>query len=136
MTGVGSVEGRYSTVSLAPDRNGRLLLAKNPAGWAEMLSLLQSAPSRGCLIAFHSRTADGRDPSWIWDIDIEQLQGRPVSVWGERAADMSARLSYAGIPHTVHSSVAEAALALPAGNLDVVATYTAFREIAFGSGPR
>lgn len=134
MASVGSVEGRYSVVALAAGRQGRLLLAKNPAGWAEMLSLLDA--ERGCLIAFHSRTADGRDPSWIWDVDVEQLAGRPVAVWGERAADMSARLSYAGVPHTVHESVASAAAALPSGQLDVIATYTAFREIAFGSGPR
>lgn len=136
MREVGSVEGRYSTQTLAPDRMGRLLLAKNPAGWAEMLELLDLEPPRGCLIAFHSRIADGRDPSWIWDVPLERLAGRPVAVWGERAADMSLRLSYAGVEHSVHNSVRSAALALPAGGLDVIATYTAFREIAFGVGPR
>lgn len=136
MRSVGSVEGRYSTQELAPGQPARLLLAKNPAGWTEMLELLDLEIPRGCMIAFHSRIADGRDPSWIWDVPLERLAGRPVTVWGERAADMSLRLTYAGVEHTVHASPAAAAAALPPGGIDVVATYTAFREIAFGSGPK
>ena len=52
------------------------------------------------LIAINDNIADGRDISWLWDVDFEHLAGRAdhVIVAGLRAEDMALRLRYAGIP--------------------------------------
>lgn len=129
MTGLGDVQGRYKEVALAPNRRGRLLLAKNPAGWVEMLELLSTAPPRPVVVDFNSQTADGHDPSWIWDVPFERMRGRQVLVTGERKEDMSVRLAYAEVPHSVHASAEAAAAAADEPLVDVVANYTAFRDL-------
>ena len=53
------------------------------------------------VVDFNSRTADGRDPSWLWDVPFERLAGRQVLVCGERREDVSVRLAYADVPHTL-----------------------------------
>ena len=116
--------------SSRPGRRGRLLLAKNPAGWVEMLELLDTEPDRPVIVDFNSRTADGRDPSWLWDVPFERLRGRRVLVTGERREDVGVRLAYADVPHTLYPNAEEAAAAdAPEGLLDVVANYTAFRDL-------
>src|SRR4051812_14613025 len=133
MSGLDAVQGRYSVAPVAPDRRARLLLAKNPAGWVEMLELLDDGPRRPVVVDFNSRTADGRDPSWLWDVPFERLAGREVLVCGERREDVSVRLAYADVPHALHDSVeaaARAATTLSDDDLvDVVANYTAFRDL-------
>ncbi len=118
------VAGRYATVHRGA-QNLRLLLAKNPAGWAGMLSIL-SEPTP-LLVIINAREADGRDTSWLWDVPFEQLTSRPVVASGERAADLGVRLSYAGLEHQTVSDPLAALAALPEGPVDVVANYTAFR---------
>jgi lipid II isoglutaminyl synthase (glutamine-hydrolysing) len=130
MTGFSDVQGRYQEVDLGSEgRRARLLLAKNPAGWVEMMELLNSAPPRPVIIDFNSQTADGRDPSWIWDVPLERLAGRQVLVTGGRKEDMSVRLAYAEVPHSVHPDAEHAVAAANEKLVDVVANYTAFRDL-------
>lgn len=130
MRGIGDVQGRYQEVALgSPGRRARLLLAKNPAGWVEMMELLNSTQARPVVIDFNSQVADGRDPSWIWDVPFERLAGRQVLVTGGRKEDMSVRLAYADVPHTVHPDAESAADAANEKMVDVVANYTAFRDL-------
>jgi lipid II isoglutaminyl synthase (glutamine-hydrolysing) len=129
MEAVQAVQGRYSEAALAPGRRGRLLLAKNPAGWVEMLELLDSEPGRPVIVDFNSRTADGRDPSWLWDVPFERLRGRRVMVTGERREDVGVRLAYADVAHKLYPNAEAAAADAPEGLLDVVANYTAFRDL-------
>lgn len=130
MTGLGDVQGRYQVVPLGDaGHRGRLLLAKNPAGWVEMMELLNSAPPRPVVIDFNSQTADGRDPSWIWDVPFERLAGRQVLVTGGRKEDMSVRLAYAEVGHSVHASAEQAVAYAEDATVDVVANYTAFRDL-------
>jgi UDP-N-acetylmuramyl tripeptide synthase len=136
MTGLGDVEGRYKEVPLGPHRRGRMLLAKNPAGWVEMMELLGSSRSRPVVVDFNSQSADGRDPSWIWDVPFERLRGREVHVAGERRQDMSVRLTYAQVPHDVHPTAEQAAAAASEPFVDVVANYTAFRDLLVRSTGR
>jgi len=139
--GVAAVAGRYGTVTLS-GRRARLLLAKNPAGWLEMLELLDAGPMRPVVIDFNARVADGRDPSWVWDVPADRLAGRAVLVTGDRAEDVVLRLAHAGIPATQHSSAAAAAVAAPRGShgdvdddtIDVLATNTAFRDLLAVTG--
>jgi UDP-N-acetylmuramyl tripeptide synthase len=136
MADLGDVQGRYQDVLLGSrDTRARMLLAKNPAGWVEMMELLNSVPPRTLVVDFNSQTADGRDPSWIWDVPFERLAGRPVLVTGERKEDMSVRLAYAGVPHSVHPDAESAADAGGEPALDVVANYTAFRDLLVRTTP-
>ncbi|WP_225978068.1 DUF1727 domain-containing protein [Gandjariella thermophila] len=121
------VAGRYRTVRLGTHRV-RLLLAKNPAGWAETLDLL--AGSRDpVVIAVNAREADGRDTSWLWDVPFERLRGRSVVASGERATDLAVRLTYADVPHVRLPEPWWAVEMLRPGHVDLVANYTAFREL-------
>jgi UDP-N-acetylmuramyl tripeptide synthase len=77
-----------------------LLLAKNPAGFNEVLrTVLLADGDPVVLIAINDLTADGRDISWLWDVDFEMLRDRAQAVVasGERAEDMALRLKYAGL---------------------------------------
>ncbi|MDR7523213.1 MAG: MurT ligase domain-containing protein [Armatimonadota bacterium] len=76
------------------------LLAKNPAGFNEVLrTVLLAAPEPVVLIAINDLVADGRDISWLWDVDFEMLRdrARAVVVTGLRAEEMALRLKYAGV---------------------------------------
>ena len=78
------------------------------------------------VIAVNAQTADGTDPSWLWDVPMEKLRGRQVVASGERAADLAVRLHYADVEHTIEADPALALASLPAGSCDLVANYTAF----------
>jgi UDP-N-acetylmuramyl tripeptide synthase len=95
---VGEVAGRFGTAQV-DGRPVRLMLAKNPAGWRELLDLLRTAPRRPLVVGINARVADGRDPSWLWDVPFESLAGRFVVATGERCRDLSVRLRYAGVQH-------------------------------------
>lgn len=79
----------------------RLMLAKNPAGLEENLTAVLTLDKSPVLaIALNDGVADGRDISWIWDVDMERLGGTPdlrVVVSGTRARELALRLGYAGV---------------------------------------
>jgi UDP-N-acetylmuramyl tripeptide synthase len=131
MAHIPSVEGRYLLTSYAGHPT-RLLLAKNPAGWVEALSMLPATPG-GTVVAVNARAADGRDPSWLWDVPFEVMRGRFAIATGERSRDVAVRLRYAGVDH-VRVDDPAAALAragLAAGGdapVEVLANYTAFQS--------
>jgi lipid II isoglutaminyl synthase (glutamine-hydrolysing) len=123
---ISDVAGRYRRARVA-GHSVRLLLAKNPAGWRETLPLLDSrAP---VVIAVNSREADGRDMSWLWDVPFEQLRGRPVVAAGERASDLAVRLTYAEVPHTMSRDPLAPIAAFPTESVELIANYTAFRDL-------
>lgn len=128
LAGVADVAGRYSTVAIS-DSNARLLLAKNPAGWLETFDILGPPPA-AVVVVINARLADGRDPSWLWDVPFERLQGRPVTASGERAWDLAVRLRYGEVAHTIVEDPLDALRGAGDGaDFDVVANYTAFQEI-------
>ncbi len=73
-------------------------LIKNPTGASEVLKTVDL--SSQILIAINDNYADGRDISWLWDSDFEQLKNaeKPIITSGIRARDMAVRLKYAGVP--------------------------------------
>lgn len=73
-------------------------LIKNPTGASEVLKTVDL--SSNIVIAINDNYADGRDISWLWDSDFEQLKNaeKPIITSGIRAKDMALRLKYAGIP--------------------------------------
>jgi len=113
-----------------------LLLIKNPAGANEVVrTLVDGGPPAVAVLALNDAIADGRDVSWIWDVDFEPLLERleTVVVSGARAAELALRCKYAGFDESrivVEPSLGHAVdrgLALtPAGaELVVLPTYTA-----------
>ena len=73
-------------------------LIKNPAGASEVLKTVDL--NSNIIIAINDNYADGRDISWLWDADFEQLKDaqKMIVASGSRAYDMATRLKYAGIP--------------------------------------
>jgi UDP-N-acetylmuramyl tripeptide synthase len=127
--------GRFERVRMAGGE-AVLLLIKNPAGGNEVIRTLAagSGPTT-MLLALNDRIADGRDISWIWDVDFEQLVpqiGRAVCT-GTRAAEMGMRLKYAGLDPSaiVVDPDPSAALAAIAGEPRsyLLATYTAMLDL-------
>lgn len=122
------VSGRFSTRRLPDGRDARVLLAKNPAGWTEVLRWLQGRDS-GVVLAVNAHVADGRDPSWLWDVPYELLRGLPVAASGERALDVAVRLEYGGVECIVEPDPLVAAARLPGPTVDIIASYTQFTHL-------
>ena len=125
---VTSVAGRYTQVS----RHGcdiRLLLAKNPAGWLEALDVLAPPPAP-VLLAVNAQGPDGRDTSWLWDVDYRRLRGRTVLVGGERRLDLAVRLEADEVRFQLVNDLDEAIDAVRGASksLEVLANYTAFQQ--------
>lgn len=124
---VTSVAGRYTQVRRG-GRLVRLLLAKNPAGWLEAFDVLASSPGP-VLLAVNAQTPDGKDTSWLWDVDYRVLRGRPVFVAGERRLDLAVRLEADQIPFELVDGIDDAVGRVVSDELDVIANYTAFQQI-------
>src|SRR5215217_5984546 len=141
----GGAFGRVERVR-AGDREAFLLLIKNPVGFNEILrTFVASDDARHVLIAINDNHADGRDVSWLWDVDFEMLadarvEGQtkgasPFMVAGIRANDMAVRLKYADLPvgsviPDLKEAIRTALEATPPGEtLYVLPTYTAMLEI-------
>ena len=130
VSGVDEVAGRYRSVRIG-EHEARILLAKNPAGWQEALSMVDKHAA-GVVIAVNGQVPDGEDLSWLWDVRFEHVdktfKGTVVAA-GERGTDLAVRLGYAGVEHSlVHDTVAAIA-SCPPGRVEVVANYTAFLQL-------
>lgn len=130
--------GRLEKVDVE-GRPVRLMLAKNPAGFNEVLRASRVlGGGRKFVVALNDRIADGRDVSWIWDVDFELLADADwIVVTGDRALDMRLRLKYAGLD-PVRVTVAEApgaaldaivAASSPGDEVFVLPTYTAMLDL-------
>ncbi|NUS44018.1 MAG: DUF1727 domain-containing protein, partial [Mycobacteriaceae bacterium] len=102
--------------------------AKNPAGWQEALSMVDPAAD-GLVIAVNGQMPDGEDLSWLWDVRFETFGKTAVVAAGERATDLGVRLTYAGVPHTTVPDPLYAIASCPPGRVEVLANYTAFRDL-------
>jgi UDP-N-acetylmuramyl tripeptide synthase len=131
--------GRFERIQVG-DRLLLLLLIKNPAGANEVVrTLVAGGPPHLALIALNDAIADGRDVSWIWDVDFEPLLERleRVLVSGDRAAELALRCVYGGFPRESIEVIPSLEAALdrglaltPAGaELTVLPTYTAMLSL-------
>ena len=128
-------EGRHLT----------LALSKNPVGFNEVLRMLTVEPVNGTvIIGINDLYADGRDVSWLWDVDFESLASNVhtcnVFPAGIRGEDLAVRMKYAGLPEDrldlafLDLSFAEVVRrlpdAVPAGEkVFVLLTYTAMLQL-------
>jgi lipid II isoglutaminyl synthase (glutamine-hydrolysing) len=129
---VASVAGRYTQVE-RHGRQVRLLLAKNPAGWLEAFDVLD--PARvPVVLSVNAQIPDGRDTSWLWDVDYRVLRGRRVFVTGERRMDLAVRLEADEVPFELAEGIDDAVDRVTGGSMDVIANYTAFQQIRTALG--
>jgi UDP-N-acetylmuramyl tripeptide synthase len=124
---VDEVAGRYRTVQLG-HHTVRMLLAKNPAGWQEALSMVDKHAA-GVVISVNGQVPDGEDLSWLWDVRFEHFEDTAVVAAGERGTDLAVRLGYAGVQHTLVHDTVQAIASCPPGHVEVVANYTAFLQL-------
>ncbi len=127
--------GRFERIE-AGGKQVLMLLIKNPAGANEAVrTLLEATPPRLAVVALNDEIADGRDVSWIWDVDFEPLLaglGHAI-VSGSRAAELALRFAYGGLDRSRIEVVPELGTALDRGleltgdarELVVLPTYTA-----------
>ena len=99
---INSLLGALSTVTPAFGRGEtltvdgqpfELVLVKNPSGFR--LGLESYSPKGyATMIAVNDNYADGRDMSWLWDVDFTSLSGNKIYTTGIRAYDIALRLQY------------------------------------------
>ncbi|QWW19333.1 DUF1727 domain-containing protein [Schaalia sp. 19OD2882] len=126
---VSEVAGRYS-VHDVEGRKARIMLAKNPAGWQEAMTMLDPAVSQ-VVVGVNGQVPDGTDLSWLWDVDFELLGGVPgrrIVACGERGADLAVRLEYAGIHCDLVDLPMDALAALEPGKVEMLLNYTSLRD--------
>jgi UDP-N-acetylmuramyl tripeptide synthase len=118
-----SVDGRHVV----------LQLVKNPAGFRQTLHTLDNIAADAIVIVINDDYADGRDVSWLWDVDFTGLADHSarLSTSGTRAADMALRLRYDEVDTVEVEADAEKALRAaiaavsPGATVVVFSTYTA-----------
>jgi len=128
--------GRFERIAVG-DRRLLVLLIKNPAGANEVVrTLLAAGAPNLVLVALNDGIADGRDVSWIWDVDFEPLLEAPLErivASGDRAAELGLRFKYGGFAEEATEVVPDLEQALTraleltpeGGELVVLPTYTA-----------
>jgi UDP-N-acetylmuramyl tripeptide synthase len=131
----GAAFGRFERIAVG-DRRLLMLLIKNPAGANEAIrTLVAGGAPKLAVIALNDATADGKDVSWIWDVDFEPLLDglEHLVATGDRAAELALRFAYAGFDRAAIDVVPRFEDALdrglastpPGGELVVLPTYTA-----------
>jgi UDP-N-acetylmuramyl tripeptide synthase len=139
--------GRFERIDV-DGKSLLVLLIKNPAGANEAIrTLLAGEPPTLLLVALNDATADGKDVSWIWDVDFEPLLPtlERLVATGGRAAELALRFKYGGLDEAAIEVVPELEAALdrgleltpPGGQLVALPTYTAMlalREVVARRG--
>lgn len=138
--------GRAEPIEL-DGRAVRLLLSKNPAALTGSLLMVaeserlapRSTGPAPVLFGLNDKIADGRDVSWIWDVDFAGIvgAGHPFVASGTRASSVALRLKYDGWPmdsveveKDLYPALRAAVARTPRGTaMSALLTYTAMREL-------
>jgi UDP-N-acetylmuramyl tripeptide synthase len=131
--------GRFEQIQVS-GKSGYLILMKNPVGSNEILRTISRDLAGAVLVlVLNDAIADGRDVSWIWDVDFEGVVTRRATVIcsGTRANEMAIRLQYADVlPVTIleiadpRTAVRRAAALTTTRPFFVLPTYTAMFELS------
>ena len=135
LAGFTAAFGRFERIPVG-DKRLLMLLVKNPAGANEVVrTLVDAGAPRTIVVALNDGIADGRDVSWIWDVDFEPLLDRldTLVATGSRAEELALRFAYGGLPRNRIEVVEPLGAALDrglqltasGGELTVLPTYTA-----------
>lgn len=117
-----------------------LNLAKNPTGFNQNIRIIKrDAGPKVAAFFVNDMEGDGRDASWIWDVDFESIAADPglrVFAGGMRANDLQVRLKYAGISADLVENMGEVFAAVDADSslisstgVYAIANYTALPPI-------
>ncbi len=127
--------GRGETISLPNGGTLTLQLIKNPGGFTQALRMLSLKHYTTVGISINDDYADGRDVSWLWDVNFSAI-GSPVLCGGTRAADMANRLKYDEVALQSVNDDMETFItafngmtASHSGDAILYCTYTAMRQI-------
>ncbi|MGL4873231.1 MAG: MurT ligase domain-containing protein [Clostridium sp.] len=126
--------GRQEIINIE-DKQAKIILVKNPAGYNQAIdTLCLNKEPFSCLFMLNDNYADGRDVSWIWDVDFEKLHELPINdvfISGMRMYDMAVRLKTAGLDETHfkieadYEKLTEMIKSSKDDNFYILATYTA-----------
>lgn len=137
---VKEVAGRNAIFNIGKEKTLQLFLAKNPAGYNELLKHISVTGSflkgevihnYGTIFAFNCNIADGKDPSWLYDVRFEDFELNKCFVFGQRATDMTLRLKIAGQDVARFDSLQEIIKNNP--NIEhfyLIASYTQFHALS------
>ncbi len=116
--------GRMETI-MYKNKKIKILLSKNPTGFNESLRTVAASRDKGpVLLVLNDGIPDGRDVSWIWDVDFEDYKNfLKYYVSGDRALDMALRLKYAGVAATIVSDIPQEDM------LWILANYSAMLDV-------
>jgi len=131
--------GRFEQIQVS-GKGGYLILMKNPVGANEILrTISQDLAGAVLVLVLNDAIADGRDVSWIWDVDFEGVVTKCATVIcsGSRANEMTVRMQYADVsPESILeiadpiTAVRRAAALTTTGPFFVLPTYTAMFELS------
>jgi UDP-N-acetylmuramyl tripeptide synthase len=131
--------GRFEQIQIS-GKSGYLILMKNPVGANEILrTISQDLAGAVLVLVLNDVIADGRDVSWIWDVDFEDVVTKCASVIcsGTRANEMAVRMQYADVsPESIleiadpRTAVRRAASLTTNQPFFVLPTYTAMFELS------
>lgn len=133
--------GRQETITV-DGKQLRIFLSKNPTGFNESLRTIKELGAKHMLLVLNDRIPDGKDVSWIWDTDLENLLDgtETITVSGDRVYDMALRVkhtkkfTFPSSKFIAHETLKEALKTSihalqPNQTLYVLPTYTAMLEI-------
>lgn len=131
--------GRFEQIQIS-GKDGYLILMKNPVGANEILRTIgQDLAGAVLVLVLNDAIADGRDVSWIWDVDFENIVTKCATVIcsGTRANEMAVRMHYADVSPESILEIADPITAVRrAADLTtnqpffVLPTYTAMFELS------
>mgnify|MGYP003395291284 CR=1 FL=1 len=117
-------------------KNIFLLLSKNPTGFNQSIQgILEKDKNPNVLLLLNDKIPDGRDVSWIWDVEFEELKkAKQITISGDRAYDMALRIKYADLHSDVLENISSAldsavSTMKSEETLYVLATYSAMLEV-------
>ncbi len=104
----------------------KIFLSKNPAGFNQSLRTALELGAKNLLFVLNDRIPDGRDVSWIWDVDFETIPSNiSVRVSGDRVYDLALRLKYAGVKAEIVENLENAV----DGARFILPTYSAMLDV-------
>ncbi len=115
----------------------KIFLSKNPTGFNESIRTVKKLGGTHFLLVLNDRIPDGRDVSWIWDIDTEELIKKDIEliISGDRVWDMGLRIKYSNFSEFQIEPDLEKAIALgldktaKSETLYILPTYSAMLEV-------
>ena len=126
ISAVADIDGRYAPYQVG-GHEARLLMLKNPAGWAEAIDV---AVSTGRPLVVALDPFGPKDTATMWEAPFQRLAGRAVFVTGGRRAEGLAILDAAGVIVQEAPDLEAALAGNPVGEVVVACNYPAFRRIS------